>query len=462
MVDTSCPANVACKRGYDLMQWPAGADCSTPRIMYIHGGSWSYGSPFNDDSFFYYVHTSKIADSSKAVVMSIDYPLIGSWAYEKHEYIGNFEGIQAHAKAAWEWLGGHGPNQAVCKSPPPPMFLAGDSSGGGSALSFLLWLNREDIKGTRPPKLPMPSGGFFESPWTNLLSNSPSYYSNNAVFYPNKEKATQGIWTKSSGAANASTASIAGDILYNNVTAGESTNNPSIVSIEYAVNGLEYCGNCYADLSQECKSCFNAVANCTECVLPASCGSDKQFGDLSYLSCLDSKLDHTAPIDQLKSPLASPFWAKPEFFKGLPPIYFATSATELLAADTSVIAQNAGIVGVKVTSELFYGMWHTFPQYSEGCGLKKEEPDAEGLWQGQTAILHYGDFVKEVVRATRVCPGKLRSTGFEYGPYGWASQHWQDPTDDTRRVNSLRPLAGTIYGDSPVPLEPLRLNLCEG
>merc|ERR1740138_1805870 len=113
--------------------------------------------------------------------------------------------MQAHFRAAWEWLAGHGPGTAECKSPPPPMFLAGDSSGGGSAMSFLLWLNCEDMKGRRPPELPMPSGGFFESPWTNLLSNSPSYYSNNAVFYPNRKEAQHGVWTQSSGAADAST-----------------------------------------------------------------------------------------------------------------------------------------------------------------------------------------------------------------------------------------------------------------
>lgn len=135
-------------------------------------------------------------------------------------------------------------------------------------------------------------------------------------------------------------------------------------------------------------------------------------------------------------------------------MYFATSASELIAADTSVVAQSAGTVGVKVISELFYGMWHTFPQYSEGCGLKTEEPDAEGLWQGLAAIQHYGDFVKEVVRATRECPWELRGTNLGDGLNG------QDLRNGTQSVNSLWPLAGIIGDTFPVQLGPLRFDLC--
>lgn len=340
-----------CVRGYDLLLWPPGASCHTPRILWVHGGSWTSGSPWDDS---YPVHTSKIAHLANSVVFSVDFPLIGGWAEEGDDYIGTFQGSQDHVEHAWRWLASHGPNGTKCPGGhTPPLFVAGDSSGGGTALSFLLALRHKE-KYNSLDGLKMPSGAFFESPWTNLACDTPSYYSNNFAALPNKSYAME----------HPNDGVLTGDIWFNAVAPNGSVSNPWNVTRDYAKNGLHYCGKPFHK---------------------GTCGSDQ------------------ARRAQLTDWLASPFNADRKHFQGLPPLYFATSASELLAGDTSVVAERASGVGVHVVAELFYGMWHTFPQWSEGCGSPYG-----ALWQGKTALQHFGDFVKQVADAVENCPGQLR------------------------------------------------------
>jgi len=147
-------------RGEDVLWWPEGADCSSPRILYVHGGGWQRHGP---DEASYDVLAAYLSQVSRAMIMVPDYPLVP---------VGGHETIIASLLAAWAWLAGAGPDGEDCsQAPEPPMFVAGDSSGAASALSLLLQLqSRAD--------LPQASGFFAFSPWINLACDSPTYYSN--------------------------------------------------------------------------------------------------------------------------------------------------------------------------------------------------------------------------------------------------------------------------------------------
>jgi acetyl esterase/lipase len=140
-------------RGDDQMFIPKGASCSTPRILYVHGGSWMYGSPTTDS---YPQLLSKLADFTGFVIFAPDYPLAP---------IGNFSSVRAFTLEALNYLAIHGPGCTNAVADAPPLFIGGDSSGGGSAMAALLTLVRSP-KLLHGGRLKL-SGGFFYSPWTN-------------------------------------------------------------------------------------------------------------------------------------------------------------------------------------------------------------------------------------------------------------------------------------------------------
>lgn len=147
-------------RGKDQMWVPDGATCSTPRVMYIHGGSWMYGSPFTTG---YPQLASRLAAATGAVVFLPDYPLVP---------VGNYTSILRHAIEGLRWLANHGPIEGCMSHGSVPLFVGGDSSGGGSALSLVMQLQADLdlLPGIRI------AGAFFFSPWTNLMCNTPEYY----------------------------------------------------------------------------------------------------------------------------------------------------------------------------------------------------------------------------------------------------------------------------------------------
>ncbi|CAJ1363046.1 unnamed protein product [Effrenium voratum] len=146
-------------RGRDTMWIPDGATCSTPRTLYTHGGSWMYGSPTTDS---YAQLGSRLAQVTGSVVMLHDYPLVPA---------GNYTTILEWAITALQWLSKNGPVDG-CKEE-VPLFVGGDSSGGGTTLSLVLTLQR------RPHLLSQKlAGAFLFSPWTNLMCNTPEYYTN--------------------------------------------------------------------------------------------------------------------------------------------------------------------------------------------------------------------------------------------------------------------------------------------
>ena len=159
-------------RGAAILWVPDGIERGTPRVLFIHGGSWYYGSPWTDG---YPTLAAKLAKRLGMSVLSIDYTLAPIAHYSK---------ILRQVGRATKYLAKHEPldllagkmNRVRAPRHAPPIFIMGDSSGGGTALSAL-------VAQASPRGLPNAgqarlSGGVLFSPWINLLSNSPTYLSN--------------------------------------------------------------------------------------------------------------------------------------------------------------------------------------------------------------------------------------------------------------------------------------------
>eukprot|EP00930_Biecheleria_cincta_P062252 TRINITY_DN47734_c0_g1_i1.p1 TRINITY_DN47734_c0_g1~~TRINITY_DN47734_c0_g1_i1.p1 ORF type:complete len:558 (+),score=75.70 TRINITY_DN47734_c0_g1_i1:37-1674(+) len=161
-VDNSCVDSKRGPRGIDMLWYPKEADCSTPRVLFVHGGGWKRHGP---RSGAYDVLAAKLARVTGASILMADYPLVP---------VGTQGDIQDYLVSAWEWLSQHGPGSdgADCSlAPLPPMFLAGDSSGAATALALLLKLSKSR-------DLFSASGFFAFSPWLNLDCDTPTFYSN--------------------------------------------------------------------------------------------------------------------------------------------------------------------------------------------------------------------------------------------------------------------------------------------
>jgi len=304
---TGCFDGLYGKRGKDIMWIPEGADCDSPRVLYIHGGSWMYGSP---NTTGYPQFGSRMAAEMGAVVFVIDYPLIP---------YGNYSTILEAAVVALKWLGENGPSEKCRGKPAPPLFVGGDSSGGGSAMSVVLHLNAEP-RGLKGPKL---SGGFMFSPWTNLMCNTPEYYTNAFA------KITSPGTFKDLTALQLYT----GDIIFQSVT----TTNAD----EFSANAVLYIGR-----------------------------------------------NQSLQTD----PIASSYFAEPSHFSGpdMPPLHISVGGSESILGDSVRVAQAAARGGAEVTVEIYSGMWHVFPMYSEGCG------SGEVLWSAAAALKSTAAFVKSV------------------------------------------------------------------
>ncbi|MCH2170446.1 alpha/beta hydrolase [Myxococcota bacterium] len=159
-------------RGTALLWIPDGTSNKTPRILFIHGGSWYYGSPWTNG---YPTFAAKLARRMGMPVLAIDYTLAP---------VGHFQKIIGQVGAAVNFLATHDPLDLRAgdfsnTNPPthaPPLFILGDSSGGGTAVSALV--AQASPRGLRGAQGAVLSGGVVFSPWINLVSNSPTYVSN--------------------------------------------------------------------------------------------------------------------------------------------------------------------------------------------------------------------------------------------------------------------------------------------
>lgn len=162
-------------RGDDLVWVPEGATCESPRLLWIHGGSWEYGSP---DTYSYGQLASKLAGLSGAVVMVPDFPLAPA---------GTYQVVLGACLDALRWLAEAALGDLHCPPGVAPLLVGGDSAGGGTALSLTLKLKEsggwspKGIRESRPEELPggqILAGAVFFSPWTNLKCDTPDYYYN--------------------------------------------------------------------------------------------------------------------------------------------------------------------------------------------------------------------------------------------------------------------------------------------
>ena len=151
------------------MLWTPANDEGKGVVLYVHGGSWWYGSPLTNG---YPSFAARIAREWKMPVLSIDYQLVA-----KANTAGiHAEGILHSAAKALRYLGDNFQGRKFV--------IAGDSSGGGTALSAVM------AQAYRSEDFVASSGGYsfsaavLYSPWINLLSNSPTYYSQNFCEIP--------------------------------------------------------------------------------------------------------------------------------------------------------------------------------------------------------------------------------------------------------------------------------------
>lgn len=311
--ETGCYDTLRGRRGRDLMSIPDGATCSSPRILYIHGGSWMYSSPHTEG---YAQFASRLAAATGAVVFCFDYPLVP---------YGNYSTILHRSIQALQWLAEHGPEDSCGSDARAPLFVGGDSSGGGTALSLVLELV------AKPHLLPgrRLSGAFLFSPWTNLMCNTPEYYTN--AFAQIKSPDTFRDLTPLQ--------QYVGDIIFQAVTEKNSD--------EFSANALDYVGQ-------------------------------------------NASLLQTDPI-------ASPYFATHKHFRSdrMPPLHIMVGGSESILGDSLRVAHTAARGGATVSVEVYNGMWHVFPMYSEGCGSGEE------LWTAINAINSTGHFVRTLAEGAK-------------------------------------------------------------
>jgi acetyl esterase/lipase len=140
-------------------EWVLAGGCDgRDRLLYVHGGAFTMGSPRSHRGI-----TTELARRTGLAVLAIDYRLM-----PEHPRIAGIE----DTRTAWRWLTGHGPDGDGAAR---RMFVAGDSAGGNLALALIAWL-RERRRGN--PQLRQADGAIALSPLTDATFASPSIAGN--------------------------------------------------------------------------------------------------------------------------------------------------------------------------------------------------------------------------------------------------------------------------------------------
>lgn len=126
------------------------------RLLYLHGGAWTMGSPKSHRRL-----TSKFSEVANAAVLAIDYRLM-----PEHPRMAGIE----DSRTAWRWMLDHGPGGPA---PASAVFVAGDSAGGNLTLSLIAWLRDQGLRA--------PDAAVALSPATDATLGSPSLKANLAT-----------------------------------------------------------------------------------------------------------------------------------------------------------------------------------------------------------------------------------------------------------------------------------------
>ena len=129
-----------------------GADAAK-RVLYIHGGAFTMGSPKSHRRL-----TSRFSEITGGAVLAIDYRLM-----PEHPRMAGVE----DCRKAYRWLLENGP---AGPGPAARVWVAGDSAGGNLTLSLIAWV--------RDAGLRLPDAAVALSPATDSTMGSPSLHSN--------------------------------------------------------------------------------------------------------------------------------------------------------------------------------------------------------------------------------------------------------------------------------------------
>jgi acetyl esterase/lipase len=129
-----------------------GADADR-RVLYIHGGAFTMGSPKSHRRL-----TSKFSEITGGAVLAIDYRLM-----PEHRRMAGIE----DCRTAYRWLLDNGPRG---RGPAAKAWVAGDSAGGNLTLSLIAWVRDSGLRA--------PDAAVAFSPATDSTLGSPSLRSN--------------------------------------------------------------------------------------------------------------------------------------------------------------------------------------------------------------------------------------------------------------------------------------------
>lgn len=134
------------------------AENSDPRrrLLYLHGGAWTAGSPKSHRPI-----TTKYARMTGVSVLAIDYRLI-----PENRRIDCLTDCQT----AYRWILSNGPDG---EAPPDVLFVSGDSAGGNLTLAVIAWARDAGLRAAE--------GAIALSPATDAVFASPSLISNIAT-----------------------------------------------------------------------------------------------------------------------------------------------------------------------------------------------------------------------------------------------------------------------------------------
>ncbi len=123
------------------------------RLLYIHGGAFTLGSPASHRAI-----TSALSHRAGVAVLAIDYRLL-----PEHSRTAPVE----DCRTAYRWILEHGPDG---NTPARDVYIAGDSAGGNLTLVLLAWIRDRAV---RPP-----AAAVALSPATDSTFQSPSLRAN--------------------------------------------------------------------------------------------------------------------------------------------------------------------------------------------------------------------------------------------------------------------------------------------